>query len=156
MTERASRGGTVPSTPDILIFSPDRQLEAVVEVKNRRNAGEKWAIQFRRNLLAHGLIPPVEYFLLVFPDTVYLWRGREAERPVTAIPTSDALGRFFDVLPTDSSSESSLELVVSSWLQTLTAASMTEDEIAEVAKWLVDAGLYERIRGGHVERRTAA
>ena len=146
----------MPSMPDILIFSPDRQLEAVVEVKNRRNAGEEWAIQFRRNLLAHGLIPPVEYFLLVFPDTVYLWRGTEAEQPVTSVPTPEALGRFFDVLPAGSSSETSLELVVSSWLKTLTAASMTEEESAEVAKWLVDAGLYERIRGGHVERRTAA
>jgi len=155
MADAVHRGGTMPSTPDILIFSPDRQLEAVVEVKNRRNAGEEWAIQFRRNLLAHGLIPAVEYFLLVFPDTVYLWRGKEAERPAASIPTPEALGRFFDVLPTDSSSESSLELVVSSWLQTLTA-SMTEEEIAEVAKWLVDAGLYERIRGGHVERRPAA
>jgi hypothetical protein len=36
------------------------------------------AVQFRRNILAHGTFPSAPYFLMVFPDKFYLWVNVDA------------------------------------------------------------------------------
>ena len=45
---------------------------AVVEIKNRENLTQDVAIQLRRNLLVHGMLPNVPYFLLVSQDVGFL------------------------------------------------------------------------------------
>lgn len=146
----------MPSTPDILIYSPDHELEAVVEIKNFRDADEDWAVGFRRNLQEHRLLPRSHFFLLISPDTVWLWSSPDQERPVASTATREALGPFAEALPEPSVSASSLELVVSSWLRALTSSALSEEEMNHMRSWLVDTGLYDRIRGGRVEYAPAA
>ena len=41
--------------PDIIIRSKNNELIATVEIKNRKNFTREIAIDFRRNIIAHGL-----------------------------------------------------------------------------------------------------
>jgi hypothetical protein len=43
--------------PDFAVFSPDRQLQLVVEVKGTPRTDSNWAAKLRRNLLSHGAVP---------------------------------------------------------------------------------------------------
>ncbi|MCE2447488.1 MAG: hypothetical protein J4F35_03590 [Candidatus Latescibacteria bacterium] len=59
---------------DIAVYSPDRKLQLVVEIKNKLGASTEWVTRMRHNLLTHSFIPHVPYFLLVLPDFFHLWR----------------------------------------------------------------------------------
>lgn len=146
------------SRADILVFSPRHELQAVVEVKAKRGAGAEWAASLRENLLRHGLVPVAKYFLMVFPDVVYLWRDGEAEggAPSLVVPTEEALGPFFRIVGERSIDKQGLELVVASWLDTLTDPDRTREQVEASDRWLVESGLYDSIRGGRVEHQAAA
>ena len=60
---------------DIAVQSSDGRLLAVVEIKNREHLTAEVATVIRRNLIAHGLVPELEYFLLLSQDRGYLWAG---------------------------------------------------------------------------------
>src|SRR5215831_18277134 len=70
---------------DIAVYSPDGQLQLVVEAKSQQQTSREWAARFRRNLLVHDVIPPANYFLLAMPDHLYLWKDgvNLAEAPPT-------------------------------------------------------------------------
>jgi hypothetical protein len=63
------------STWDLLVYDRTGQPALVVEVKRKTNAPIEWVTELRRNLLAYGDNPNVPYFLIIFPDKFYLWRG---------------------------------------------------------------------------------
>lgn len=92
-----SREYRMGQQPDFAVFSSDRQLQLVVEVKGTPISDEKWAAKFRRNLLAHGVVPASPYFLLVLPDNLYLWS--HPEHTADAMPdfsadTATVLNRY--------------------------------------------------------------
>ncbi|SRR6266550_7559213 len=61
--------------PGLLIESPDENPIAVIEVKSRRNIPHDLAIIVRSSMLERGLPAHVPYFLLLSPDTGFLWKG---------------------------------------------------------------------------------
>lgn len=63
----------MPFHPDIAVYSADGKLLLLVEIKGMATTDATWAAQYRRNLLAHHVIPPSPYFLLVASDRMYLW-----------------------------------------------------------------------------------
>lgn len=145
------------SQPDIVVYSPEKRLQMVVEVKFRRGASTEWAQQFRRNLLAHHFIPHASYFLLVLPEQSYLWRNGEQQSeaaPDYAVPTDEIIKSFFPAPASTPSDEQSLELAVRAWLDSVT--TMRKDDVAQRHAWLVQSGVFDQIRGGHVEYRPAA
>ncbi|AFZ04016.1 hypothetical protein Cal6303_5127 [Calothrix sp. PCC 6303] len=58
---------------DLSVVSNDGKLVLAIEVKSKTNTSPEWATKFRRNMLAHGILPNALYFLMVFPDKFYLW-----------------------------------------------------------------------------------
>ena len=54
-------------------------------------------------------------------------------------------------LSLDDLSESSLELIVKSWLNDIINADLTEQSAASHEKWLFDSGLYRAIENGSVK-----
>lgn len=143
------------SRPDFLVLSPDDRLELAVEVKNLRGVSADWAADYRRNLLAHSILPATDYFLLALPENLFLWDNARAQGgalPHYRVSTADALGP----LMVDADDEESLEAAVSTWLFALTSPSLGEEEAQRRYGWLVDSGLHARIRGGHVEHPAAA
>ena len=143
------------SRPDILVLSADDRVRLAVEVSAHPGASSEWAARFRRNLVDHSILPEAEYFLLALPDTFYLWRNARAPGeagPEYQVPAADVLGPF-GVSTLDGEG---LEMAVNAWLHVLTRADLDRDEVARSHGWLVDSGLYDRIRGGHVELQAAA
>jgi len=142
---------------DILVYSADDNLQLVVEVKNKTEAGPDWAAQMRRNLFAHSILPQTPFFLLALPDRLYLWKDGASSKP--AAPPHyeiDSLPFFAPYLmdtnlSLDDLSESSLELIVKSWLNDIINADLTEQSAASHEKWLFDSGLYRAIENGLVK-----
>ncbi len=141
--------------PDIVVVSPDGRIQLVVEVKDHAGASEEWAADFRRNLVAHSILPEAEYFLLALPDNLFLWRNSRAPgnaAPAYRVPTAEALDPF----RVAGGGEAGLEMAVNAWLNVLTSPDLGEEEVARRYGWLVDSGLYQHIRGGDVEYQAAA
>ena len=57
---------------DIVIYNEHDHPTLAVEIKTQRGDTVEWAIQLRRNMLAHGTLPPTEYFLLALPKSILL------------------------------------------------------------------------------------
>lgn len=142
--------------PDFVVRSSDRKLQLVVEVKALAESGVEWATRFRRNLLAHGALPPAPYFLLVLPERLYLWSDDPSGSapPRFAADTREVLDRYFPLGDTGEPgpplSERGLEFAVESWLRDL--ANPETGEIGSgPGDWLHASGLADRIKPGDVE-----
>ena len=142
------------TTADILVHSPDHQLQLVVEVKNIMDATPQWAASFRRNLLVHGAVPDAPYFLMALPQRLFLWK-RTAEADVapdyvasTTDLLRDYLGPWFD--EQQQPSRESLELAVNAWLRDLTWSMRTPRRDSEADRMLLESGAYEAIHHGSI------
>ena len=143
---------------DIVVSSPDNEIQLVVEVKNRKGATDEWAAKMRRNLVTHGIIPASKFFLLVLPEYLYLWRnnvGPNLVPPDYKISSKEALKGYLEDMNLDELSEQSLELLIGSWLKNLTSSRVSK-ELQPELRWLFESGLYEKIKGGSVLTETAA
>jgi hypothetical protein len=65
---------------DIAAYSSDRQLVLIADIKAGKEISEENAAHFRRNLLAHGLLVEVPYFLLAYKTHFFLWKGAASRR----------------------------------------------------------------------------
>lgn len=147
---------------DLSIKNRDGQLALVVEVKRKRNVSPEWAAQLRRNILAHGTFPKAPYFLMVFPDKLYLWSPAEAyqdqSEPAYAVDASPILQPYFERagVTADQISGTSLELIVASWLGEMIHSEQLTESIDNSQRWLIDSGLYAAVAGGNFGNEAAA
>jgi len=141
---------------DVAVYSPEGNLQLVVEIKNRPGASAEWVIQMRRNLLVHTVIPLSPYFLLVLPDFFYLWTDavsvHELAPPAYQIKAAEVLAPYLN--PSTQAlkdlSEYSLELLVTSWLEDLVGTEIEREKVGPHLQWLFDSGLYAAITHGSV------
>ena len=141
---------------DVAVYSPDGNLQLVVEIKNRPGASAEWVTQMRRNLLVHAVIPLSPYFLLVLPDFFYLWTdavsAQELAPPAYQMKAAEVLAPYLD--PSSQAlkdlSEYSLELLITSWLEDLVGTEFRRDSVGPHLQWLFDSGLYAAITHGSV------
>jgi hypothetical protein len=138
--------------PDILIRSPEGYPIAVVEVKNRQNLSRDVATELRRNMVVHGLLPRVPYFLLTSQDVGFLWKGAKEENldapPTYEFPMEKVVARYLKREPEHRLYGAVLELLVLQWLNDLTRGAHKTTE--EPEKTLALAGFNESIRGATV------
>ena len=140
---------------DMAIYDKAGQLALVVEAKNKLDTTSDWAARMRRNLLAHGLMPNTRFFLLALPDRFYLWKDAgvipEIGPPHYEIDPKPLLRPYYnDTDPLNGLlTGASFELVVSSWLNTLLQTDILPAELQE-QEWLVESGLFEAIKSGHL------
>ena len=139
---------------DVAVYSPEGNLQLVVEIKNRSGASAEWVIQMRRNLRVHAIIPPSPYFLLVLPDFFYLWTDAVSDLapPAYQMKAAEVLAPYLDQSTPSLTalSEYSLELLVTSWLEDLVETDRRRDTVGLHLRWLFDSGLYEAIAHGSV------
>jgi hypothetical protein len=137
---------------DIAVFSRDYRITLVVEVKGQKHATDEWAAKLRRNLLAHDMIPPSQYFLLALPDHFYLWK-ENAEIDLAPADykagTKDVLQHYAAAVDLEGLSEFGLGLLVTSWLEILTTSQIAKEDAPEL-NWVFDSGLYDSIKDGSV------
>ena len=140
---------------DIAVYSPDRELQLVVELKNKLGASAEWVTRLRHNLLVHSFIPHVPYFLLVLPDFFYLWTDTT---PVNNLAEPDYKIDATEVLAPYLRSNQSLndisgyglELLIMSWLEDTVRTELQRDTVDPNLQWLFDSGLYEAVTRGSV------
>src|SRR5260370_32765686 len=114
---------------DIVFRNPYGQTVVAVEVKNRQGLTRDVAITLHRNLMAHGLLPPVPYFLLVSQEFGYLWKAPESGRPEAPpdfeFPMADVMRRYWPNADSQQRlRENEFELVVLQWLLDLSPSSL--------------------------------
>lgn len=139
---------------DVIVYDQTKNIQLIVEIKNKIGASADWAAQMRRNLLTHAAIPNAPYFLLALPDISYLWVDSRTQSgevlPNYQFNTKEAL--FSEVkeanLSLDNLNEYSLELLIVSWLQEVINSGLPEQKNGSSLQWLFDSGLYEAIKGG--------
>lgn len=149
------------SRPDITLYDPEGRLLLVVEVKHKWETTPEWAAALRRNLLAHEGFRQTEYFLVLTPDHLYLWRGPKAEA-AAVLPDFVAESRplFLPYLQSagldlDRLSAPVFELMAISWLSDL-VHSRREESLGHDQAWLVESGLSEAVRNGRLAYELAA
>jgi len=152
------QGARITRRADVAVFSPDRKLQLVVEVKKSLRAKqpmEKWATAIHRNLYAHAGIPKAPYFLLaLLPGNFYLWKesgAREFDRPPDyEADANEILKPYFDELSSspEAASEFALEAIVSCWLRDISDAELANDASL---KWLDESELHAALKNGSVE-----
>ncbi len=146
---------------DIAVYSPDDELQLVVEVKNRVEANAGWAAHMRRNMVAHLGMPRSPFFLLALPDHFYLWRGLASPLDIAPpdydIDPTPLLAAYVADAPRALSiiSEYGLALAVSSWLANLVAPDLDGGALPPDQSWLIDSGLYRAVKGGVVKPQLA-
>lgn len=138
---------------DFAMYDPSEKLVAVFEAKAKAGTTPKWAAEYRRNLLAHYGPVSAEYFGLITPESLYLWRGHQSgEEVVEPDVVIDLRGQFAGILggTVSTLSPPAFELLVSSWLNRITEAENGEDDT------LTAVGLRDAVRGGHITAQAAA
>lgn len=145
---------------DSSVVDRQGQLALVVEVKRKLNASPEWAALFRRNILAHGTFPKAPYFLMVFPDWLYLWNDADSDQsePNYTIDARPIFQPYLERAGTtvDQISGQSLELIVESWLREIIYSEDLLHNTDQSQHWLIDSGLYQALSGGQFDRRATA
>jgi hypothetical protein len=134
---------------DFAVYDKSNQPVAVLEVKAVRDTDSSWAAEYRRNLLAHYGPVAAEFFGIVTPTMLYLWRGRNEVEKLSPDFEVD-LSEYTKQFPESSLRGNAFEFVVSSLLNDLTILSAKE--------WpaLAKSGLIEALQGGRVSYEAAA
>ena len=141
---------------DIVVFDKFGQIALLVEVKNKREKSEDWAIQLHRNIYAHDDMPMMPYFLLAMPDKFYLWKNAASEKPDFTISPQVFLQQFYITtgIP-ENHSEIGFSFVISFWLNKITTGELSEKTIDSKYKWLITSGFLEKLNGGHITSEAA-
>ena len=139
---------------DLIGYSEDGNIQLLVEIKKAKNVSPEWVEQFRRNLLTHAIIPASNFFLLVLPQSIYLWKNSavtDTERLADyTLLTQDVLRPYLGDIDLNTISEQSLELLIYSWLSDLANSVLTRETSGREQSWLFDSGLYESVKNGSI------
>ena len=143
-------------TADLALYDRSGRLTAIAESKNKTGTSTEWAAQTRRNMLAHGRSYRADFFLLVTPDRLYVWKDVGTE-PVQTPPTYEAdtlsgFGAYLESSGLDARhlSNGAFELLVSAWLGDVIRTEETAGEHDD-HDWLAKSGFRSALEGGRIE-----
>ena len=142
---------------DLALYNSHGRLTAIVEVKGKMRTSSEWAALTRRNILAHGDFSDADFFLLMTPDRMYMWKLAGTE-PVPVPPTHEAdmtteFAPYFEsvgVNPQEISGHA-FELVVGAWLGDVMRSARRADENTDTLRRLIESGLRTAVKDGHLE-----
>lgn len=135
---------------DIVAYDTKGKLVLVAEVKNKRGTGGDGA---RRQLAAYAEVTKAPYRLLALPDHFYLWVNKQPdlENPDYIVDPAPFLRPYWGVEgPSEYLSETSFEMIVEAWLATLTWVDELPVDAAESGSWLLESGLFDALKRGHL------
>ncbi len=147
------------SGSDILVFDQNDRPILAIEAKTKLDASVEWAMRLRRNILAHGLLPKTEFFLIATPNRFFIWKNSGMDsllsEPTRTIESSSFLSSYFmqtGVTPEEISG-SSFELIINSWLAELMYSGVKAHQARGSYQWIADLGLQDALAGGHLDQR---
>jgi hypothetical protein len=148
---------------DYCLYNSRGDLVAAVEAKRQAGTSEKWAAQFRRNLLAHQVLMRAPFFLIVTSDRIYLWKqpdralddADDADRlPDASLDARSNFQPYFEKIGVNSRTVDPLvfETLVGSWLRDLMRHTEAVQELENQSL----AGFVKAIQGGRLVYEQAA
>jgi hypothetical protein len=142
---------------DLTLYDRHHRMLGLVEVHSKLRTSAAWAAQYRGNLLSYGLPEDVPYFLIVTPDRIYFWNGRERSKsadPDLVLDAEPLFRPYFQRMQTSPGEiyPEAFELLVASWLREVVRD--LSDDVLPVD--LAATGLPAAIRGGHIALEDAA
>lgn len=141
---------------DFVAYNQDGQLLLIAEVRSRVATSKVWAARLRRNLLAHGFLPEVPFFLLALPDKFYLWKDArntpEETEPTYELNATSLLNLYYEQggATPETITKQSLALVLTAWLNTLTQIGVPNDVPQADRDTLIRSGMVAALKGGHI------
>ena len=136
---------------DVVAYDKDGSVLLLAEAKSRRGTSAQWAAQFRRNMLAHGILPNSKYFLIATPDRIYLWKHADSQvselLPAFTLDATQELKPYFEALrsPADIGDET-LTFLLLTWL-----TDIARSGDGPVNGWLSDSGLVRSLAQARIE-----
>ena len=150
------------SRADLTLYDPSGRLTAIAEIKNKLGTSSEWAAKTRRNLLAHSGFSSADFFLLVTPDRLYVWKDAGTD-PVESPPTYEANAEhmfepYFKRVGLDPRQMSghAFELLVSTWLGDVIRSSKAKKDNADNESWLATSGFRTAIKNSRIEYEVSA
>ncbi|MCY4548471.1 MAG: hypothetical protein OXC28_08890 [Defluviicoccus sp.] len=147
---------------DLALYDPAGRLVALAEIKNKRGTSRGWAAKTRRNILAHGGISDVDFFLLITPDRLYLWKDAGTD-PVEVPPSYQAeadslFSPYLEGAGVDPRSVGghAFELIVSAWLSDVMRSAVSTNGHGDDRSWLARSGFHAAVKDGRIEYDAAA
>ena len=146
---------------DLALYSSHGRLIAIVQIKSKIATSLKWAAMTRRNILSHGDIGGVDFFLLVTPDRLYMWKDAGTEiSPVPPTHKADTTAEFAPYfegsgVSPESISGHAFELVVGAWLGDVMRSARRASENTDTLRTIVESGLDTAVRDGRIEYEAA-
>lgn len=146
----------MPYLGDIVTYDSNGQPVLIVQIKNKVGTDSSWAKRMRQNLLANNSLPNVRFFLLALPDRFYLWVNTVSKSDIEEL-THEVDSMFFlkpyyeksGASPGNLSNES-FELMISSWFNEILHTDTLSDVPHQVREWLIESGLLDAIKKGHI------
>jgi hypothetical protein len=122
-----------------------------------RDTSERWAAEYRRNLLSHDTLPQVPFFLIAARDHLYFWRQGASisadASPQFVLDGTAALKPYFEQLeqsPEKISGEG-LWWIILSWLGDITDSRKLRTEADPSVAWLQESGFLEALKNARIE-----
>ena len=147
---------------DLALYDRNDRLTAVAEIKNKLETSREWAARTRRNIFAHGGSCGADFFILVTPDRLYLWKNAGTD-PVRIPPTYEddtqqEFAPYFKSAGVDPQHVGghAFELLVATWLGDVIRSEGTGDEPVGDRSWLTESGLRAAVKDGRIEYEVAA
>ena len=147
---------------DLTLYDRAGRLIAIAEVKNKQGTSPEWAAKFRRNMLVHGGYSQADFFLLVTPDRLYIWKNASTAptlvQPTYELDAQPLFAPYFEragISPSDISGQA-FELVVAAWLGDLVRSEEQREALTEGQRVLADSGFLAAVRDGRIESEEAA
>ena len=144
----------MPGAFDISVYSRDRQLVLLAEIKWDKESSEQNATYYRRNLLSHGLLSSVPFFLLANRSTLNLWRGTASpdEAPTYTAAAKPIFKRYLGPLADDERGpgSESLQFALTRWLSEFADESRAPDQSSDADQMVINSGLAQQLKGGEV------
>lgn len=141
---------------DLVVHRPDGHLVAIIEIKNREGLTSELATVLRRNMIVHGNLPVVPYFLLVSQERGFLWKEADPSRfdqpPQYEFAMENVMKRYSLPHMAERLRGSELEQIVKSWLNDVDQSGFASDE---PERSLAKSGFLDAIRGASLARGAA-
>jgi hypothetical protein len=150
------------SQPDITLRNQEGELLMLFDVRAKHHTTPQWAAELRRNLLAREEFRPTQYFLIVTPDRLYLWKepkpGTDAMLPDFVVDSRPLFLPYLQKTSVDLDHISPFvfDLVVISWLSDLVYAQQGTEGLEPRQAWLMDSGFLNATRNGTLSYDLAA
>ena len=144
------------ASTDFIAYGADGTVVLLAEAKSRRGTSELWAAKLRRNMLAHGVLPKSQYFLIATPERIYGWRQENLPSsevpPQFTVDGDKALAPYFAKFHLDPTNISPhvFELLVLTWL-TDVARSGDQQEVDPLLESMSKSGLISSLREAEIE-----